>query len=443
MNRIKWLLIAGAAVGLSGLGLQASYAEESNPGDLDQRLRVIERKLELDAEAAEEKKKTAISPQAGPDGIGIKSADGNFAIKFRGVIQADSRTFFDDQRIPLTNKFLMRRVRPIIEGSLFRDYDFNITPDFAGSAASLIDAYIDYHPAPWLRIRAGKLKPFVGLERYQSIANSFFTELALPSALVPNRDVGLQAHGEIAGGVLNYSAGIFTGTQDGANNDTDNNDSKDVAARIFTQPFKQAYSDWVRDLGFGVAGTFGNRLGTPSAYRTSGQNAFFTYLSTVSAEGTQWRVVPQLTYYKGKFGLLGEYAVSTTEIKRGTALTWLSNNAWQAAVSWVVTDDKASFKGISPKKPFDVKARQWGAWEIAARYHELNVDSSAFDGGNFALLSSSAKKASAWTVGVNWWLNRFVKTQVDYEETSFEGGAAGNRDREKEKLLSSRFQVAF
>lgn len=450
MKNIKWLLIAGFPLILTPFVRQSAYAEDSAGTQniierletLDQKIRTIEKKLELNTETNVEKKQTVVSAQAGQDGFAVKSTDGNFVIKFRGIIQADSRSFIDDQRIPLTNNFLLRRVRPILEGTIFKDYDFNFTHDFAGSAISLLDAYLDYHPTPTFRIRAGKFKAPVGLERLQSISNALFVELAFPTSLVSNRDVGLQVHGEVAGGIFNYAAGIFTGTQDGASNDADNNDSKDVAGRIFLQPFKSAPSDWVKNLSFGVAGTYGTRIGTLSSYKTSGQNSFFSYLSTGTAEGAQWRVVPQLTYYKGPFGLLAEYVVSTQEIKRGTAISWLSNNAWQVAASFVITRENASFKGISPKKPFDFKVNQWGAWEIAARYHELKIDDDAFANGRFALNSASAKKASAWTVGVNWWLNKFVKTQVNYEESSFEGGATRN-DREKEKVLFSRFQVAF
>lgn len=230
MNRIKWLLVAGALLGSLNAGRQSAYAEDPAVSleTLDQKIRVIERKLELDAEAAEEKKKTSVSAQASQDGLLIKSADNGFVVKFRGYVQADSRWYIDDQRVPLTNNFLLRRVRPILEGTLFKDYDFNFTPDFAGSTLVLQDAYLDYHPSPALRIRAGKFKTPVSLERLQSGTALLFVERAFPTSLAPNRDVGLQIHGEIGKGILNYAVGVFTGVQDGSSADTDTNDSKDA-----------------------------------------------------------------------------------------------------------------------------------------------------------------------------------------------------------------------
>ncbi len=452
MNRVKWLLVAGGVLGLLGGGVCKAVAAEAAEEEtsaaptletLDQKLRVIERKLEIDAEAAEEKKKTAVSAQASGDGLGLKSGDGNFAVKFRGYVQADSRFYIDDQRIPLTNTFLLRRVRPILEGTLFKDYDFNFTPDFAGSTLVLQDAYLDYHPAPWIRARAGKIKVPSNLERLQSGTALLFIERAFPSAIGPNRDIGLQVHGDVGGGILNYALGVFNGVADGASADTDTNDSKDVAGRIFLTPFKNAYSDVFRGLSFGAAGSFGNRNGALASYRTPGQQTFFTYLTTVTAEGTQWRFSPQLTYYIGRFGLLGEYIVSTQEVKQSSVTpTFVSNQAYQVAVSFLLTDDKASFRSVDPKKPFDPISGQWGAWEIAARYHELIIDDEVIDRG-FVNLTNSARRASAWTAGVNWYLNKSVKAQANYEETAFINGAARNFDREIEKVVFTRFQVAF
>ena len=61
----------------------------------------------------------------------------------------------------------------------------------------------------------------------------------------------------------------------------------------------------------------------------------------------------------------------------------------------------------------------------------------------FANPSTSANQANSWTLGVNWYLNSNLKLVVNYLHTSFEGGAAAGADRESEKALFSRLQVAF
>ena len=67
-----------------------------------------------------------------------------------------------------SDSWYLRRVRPTIEGTLFGKYDFRFTPDFAGGTATVVDAYIDARFDPAFKVRIGKFKSFVGLERLQS-----------------------------------------------------------------------------------------------------------------------------------------------------------------------------------------------------------------------------------------------------------------------------------
>src|SRR5205823_3707158 len=106
-----------------------------------------------------------------------------------------------------------------------------------------------------------KFKEPVGLERLQSGANLLFVERGLPTQLVPNRDVGVQLHGELFDGAVNYAAGLFNGVQDSGSGDSDvgSDDHKDVAARLFAQPFKKSKPGPLQGLGFGLGGSWGNQ----------------------------------------------------------------------------------------------------------------------------------------------------------------------------------------
>ena len=88
---------------------------------------------------------------------------------------------------------------------MFRIFDFRIMPDFGGGQSLLYDGYVEgrFHPAA--KLRAGKFKPPLGLERLQSAIDMVFVERAAPTLLVPNRDVGVQLGGEFAGGKLDYA----------------------------------------------------------------------------------------------------------------------------------------------------------------------------------------------------------------------------------------------
>src|SRR5260221_1016750 len=63
---------------------------------LDQKIRVLERKQELDKETADAKVKESPKINLGASGFSFKSGDSNFVVALQGVLQVDSRTFFKD-----------------------------------------------------------------------------------------------------------------------------------------------------------------------------------------------------------------------------------------------------------------------------------------------------------------------------------------------------------
>ena len=75
-----------------------------------------------------------------------------------------------------------------------------------------------------------------------------------------------------------------------------------------------------------------------------------------------------------------------------------------------------------------------------ARYGELDVDDDAFP--IFASPTSSITKEKSAGVGLNWYLNKQIKVAVNYEHTTFDGGAADG-NRKSEDFFVTRFQHAF
>ena len=77
--------------------------------------------------------------------------------------------------------------------------------------------------------------------------------------------------------------------------------------------------------------------------------------------------------------------------------------------------------------------------------HELSVDDDAFAGGgdSFANPDTAARKARAFGIGVNWYLNQNVKASLNYDQTQFDGGAILGGDRPDEKAIFTRLGLAF
>lgn len=437
----------------------SAAAQEADPlaervDDLEQQHRILARKLELDAEKAAEAAKTKVQVTAGEKGFSIKSADGAFAVRIRGVVQADGRAYPGDDQVPLTDAFVLRRVRPIVEATFLDLIDARLTPDFGQNTVVLFDAYVDVRPWPWLKLRAGKFKPPVGLERLQSASWTHFNERAAPTSLVPNRDLGIQLSGEVQGGALEYAFGVFNGGVDGAVNETETNENKELAARVFTHPFRFFDVALLKNVGVGVSWSFGRQRGTNAApqlpsFRSGGQQTFFTYASDAIANGNRTRWSPQAYAYVGPVGVLAEYVQSSQSVTKTTtkATTRVDNAAWNTTVSVVVTGEDATYDGVSPKRPFNFTERKFGAVELVARYHVLRVDHDVFNAG-LSNPGTSAERATAAGLGVNWFLNRNARVSLDFERTWFKGGAVAEPllrtgDRPPENAVLARLQVQF
>ena len=381
------------------------------------------------------------------NGFTLQSPDADFSLKVTGYVHADGRFALGDSAANVTNQFLLRRVRPMVTGTVGQYFDFVVTPDFGGGTAVLQDGYLDTHFTNKLRFRVGKLKAPFGIERLQSAQAILFVERSLANNLVPNRDVGVQVHGELSGGAIAYQAGVFDGVPDNGSGDVDTNDGKDLAGRLFLTPFKTQFTSPLRNIGFGVAATQGKATGALRPYVSVSQVTVFSYASTVTANGDRTRLSPQASLFIGPLGVIGEYVQAEHEVQnvitgKPTTNAKLKNTAWNVTGSFLLTGEEAGFATVKPKSFFVPSAHKWGALQLVARYSRLKVDDATFDGG-YADITKSVREASAWGVGVNWIWNNNVKYVVDYEQTSFKGGAAGGADRQSEKSVQTRLHLGF
>jgi len=469
-----------ALLPFTGAVYAQTQTETATPGDVNaelraeveeqkKRLAVLERKLELQQEAAATAAASAPRITANATRFQIGSTDNSNFIRLRGTLHADGRTFGGDSVAETADTFLLRRVRPTFEGTFGNIYDFRFMPDFAGGRSIIVDAYIAARFNPAAVVTVGKFKPPVGLERLQSSADIRFIERGLPTNLVPNRDIGVQLSGDFAGGAFTYQVGYFNGVTDGQSSDNltapdvESDTGGDYAARVFFQPFVNSSNFNLRGLGFGLGTTYQDVPGTAantylSAYRSPGQQSVFSYRANTAtgatpnnatfANGERLRLAPQFYYYRGRFGLLGEYTQVEQDVSRtvgGTTLSdSLTNSAWQAQFSWFVTGEEEAFRGFTPGSTWQPGKSGWGALELVARYHELDVDDDAFAGGanSFANPASAITKETAYGVGVNWYPWNTVKLSLNYEQTEFEGGAAGG-DRDDEQALFTRFAINY
>jgi phosphate-selective porin OprO and OprP len=379
------------------------------------------------------------------DGFFIQSDNGDYRLQIGALVHADGRFALGSnaETVAVTDTFLIRRLRPYFRGRFARNFEFYINPDFAAGMLVLQDAYVDTVFSPAFRIRLGKTKTPFGLERLQSVTNILFFERALPTSVVPNRDIGVSVLGDISGGLVSYQAAVVNGVTDGGSGDTDSNDGKDLAGRLAIRPFVRNQSSPLRGLTAGIAGTWGHQEGSgalPTLRTVSLLQTYFSYSGAV-ADGARSRYSPHLSYYNKAFAGIVEYVHTGTAVRKDDVAGDIGLDSWQIAGSWMLTGEAATdgTTAVRPRANFDFGAGHLGAFQVAARYHALKVDDRAFTLG-FATAGSSAR-AEAWTVGLNWYLTPNFKYVVNFERTVFDGDADG--PRRPENALVLRGQVAF
>ena len=380
---------------------------------------------------------------AGQDGFAIESPGGDFRLQLGLLLHADARFAADNDDAQVLDTFAFRRLRPYLRGRFSRRFEFYFVPDFAGGTLVVQDAYVDTIFAPAFRIRAGKGKTPFGLERLHSASNLLFFNRALPTALVPNRDLGIQVLGDISGGVVSYLAGVMNGVPDGGSADLDTTDSKDVSGRLIVRPFTKIAASPLRGFGLAIAASTGRQAGAAAlpAFRTqSGEQLYFSY-SGASADGVRRRYSPQAFYYWKSFGGFAEYVHTVTPIRKGIVRETIAHDAWQVAASYVLTGEAATDggSGLRPRANFDFGNGHLGAFQIAARYHTLEVDERAIVRG--LATPGSSRKADAWTAGLNWYLTGNFRYTFNFERTVFDGDPNG--PRAAENVFVFRTQVAF
>lgn len=344
------------------------------------------------------------------------------------ILQYDGRFFVDDAADPHVDQFAFRSARLDLAGTVLDAYAVHLMPDFAGGRVVVQDAYLDARVSPAVRLRFGKMKVPFGLERLQDEKATTFTERGLPTQLAPNRDLGVEVLGELAG--VSYQLGVFNGVADGGSSDGDVSDDKELAARVVVQPF-------ARGPGVGIAVTYGDQHGAADTpvFRTAGQTAFFQVAEGTIEDGRHWRATAQGDWYLGPIGVLAEYVRAREHVTLGTRHDLADFEAWQVLVQWVVTGEDATYRSVTPSRPS-------GAFDVAARLGEWRVvDADTLDRG-FADPTTSARRAHSIGVGADWFANRSVRFVLDVDHTWYTRGAPAG-DRPSELSIIGRAQLVY
>jgi phosphate-selective porin OprO/OprP len=267
---------------------------------------------------------------------------------------------------------------------------------------------------PELSLRIGQFKVPFSQEFTMSIRFIDLAEQSVLYRLIPNRDDGVMLYGSLLDKVVQYEVGVFNGSGRGV---YDNNDNKDLAARLRVNPFLTSDLDPLKGLRLGAAGTWGHAesadfgAGTTDALDFTTPELAVTFLNATAGalDGLRTRTGFEFSWLYGPFSVRAEWIRRRDQVNVGGGKAYVGEDAWYVSGTWILTgEDKKLESRIVPANPFDPAAGGWGAVELAARVAVLDIDRDLFTSG-IAPETGNASRATVVTFGPNWWLTRNLR----------------------------------
>ena len=375
----------------------------------------------------------------------LQTADGDFRVELGARLQIDYAAVENNTRTlagkSLVDEFYARRARFELSATFFRWIDFRfeceMSPIAHNSASQgtsevcLNDAYLDFRFSPELALRVGQFIVPFGYEETYSNRFTDQIERSIVDELEPEYAVGLSLHGSLLSGILGYEVGVAnagTGGIGSARNTAPANGGKDAFGKIILAPFKTTGNYWLKGLQLEGYSTYADEgPGTSPQGRTMARgNARFTWFTAQATNGDRTRFGGDLQWAVGPAALRFEYLEVQNQRRRmgagGRSLDDVDAAGWFVSGAWVLTGENKVLNGpVEPRHPFSPFAGKTGlgAWEVTLRYAELTFDSK--DPLNFLAATGSSPigpgttdGAEAVTAGVNWYLNRWVRYMVNW-----------------------------
>jgi phosphate-selective porin len=373
--------------------------------------------------------------QAEPEGVemrwnprpSLRIAGDMLRVDLRVKLQLDWRWAPDEIELR-GGLFQLQRRRVGAEGVFLKHFEYEIERemDYNPEEAALAGGLDEVDDSPWrdvfvnfryfgdAQIKAGKFKVPFSLEQITGPTNlDFVYRSRIAADLAPGRDLGAMIHGR--GRVVGYEFGVFQ--HDGENSKFDFNEGADttVAGRFLVRPLRIEDSE-LDALEVGVAATVGDvpeGLNTLRGRSTWGDDFFFD----AYVKGRRVRFGAEANWEPRNFSVKSEY-IRTRDEREGQGiladnLPALIGQGWYVTATWVVTgEDKSG--GVEPRRP--LFAGGVGAIELAGRYERMRMGSDAPgepEEQNPRALNLLENGERLWTVGVNWYLNRWMRIQLN------------------------------
>lgn len=341
----------------------------------------------------------------------------------RGRIHLDYASYSDDVT-DLNDGFRVRRARIGLQGSHGESWSYLTEVDLAENDVDYKDMWLRYDGIAGGRLQIGQFKVPFSLEELTSSNNITFMERSLPNVFALSRRVGVgwNTSGD------RYSVALMGFGQ--AIGDGDGGDEGlGFGGRVTVLPMRTDNS--LLHLGFAATvyepehsndQTFRFRQRPES--RPDGTRLIDTGVISDADEATAYGA--ELLWMRGPASLQAEYI--TTKVSRTAGLPSVDFDGWYVALSYFLTGESRGYSNGVPGGP-SIRDAERGAWEIALRLSNADLDDAPVFGGEMENL----------TLGLNWYPRsnvRFMFNYIDVDSTR-----AGVDD--DPSIFQVRAQVSF
>jgi phosphate-selective porin OprO/OprP len=390
------------------------------------------KKLEEEVEALKSERGSTDLRVFWKEGLRFETPDKNFSLKLGGRIFNDWAWMRQDSNVKaavgdLEDGTEFRTTRLYTSGTINGNVDYKAQFDFSTTSNEFKDVYLGIRDLPIGYLKMGHFKEPFGLEELASSRFVTFMERSLANTFVPARNTGFALSSTASDNRATWAAGVFRNTDGWGEDQTEG--GYNATGRVTALP-------WYEDGGASLL-----HLGAAYSFRNPDSVQYATepeahlapdFVDTTSLATDKAGVLGiESALVCGPFSLQGEYMMADVDGKDTASSPTFDGFYIQG--SYFLTGEhreyktsSAAFDRVKPKENYSFKDGGTGAWEMAARYSEIDLDEGSVTGGELKDV----------TVGLNWRLNPNTRIMWNYVRADLDGVGDSN-------LFMMRMQVDF
>ena len=358
------------------------------------------------------------------NGFKLESKDKKFKLKFGGRIMIDHAYFKQDEALDMsygplesTTGTEFRRLRFFFSGTIYNNVEFKLNVDFAGGEARLKDAYIGVKKIPIVgTIRVGHVKEPHRFDALSSSKYFTFMERAIPADFGNERNNGILLMNDFLDKKLSIQTGVFRNADAFGNDESADNDVA-WTSRITSLVINKEDKEQLLHLG----ASYSHRKPDREEYKISirpKSHLSRKYITTGNIPGVETTQVINLeaAYSHGPFSIQAEYMnLGVDQNYEGISTKYNFKNYYAQASYFITKEHRPfinsyeTFGRLKPKNNVFNGEKGAGAWEVALRYTNTDLNSKDIYGG----------QQEDITLGVNWYLNPATRIMLNQVWTHF------------------------